>query len=64
MSNMSMIVTISSVFLGFLCFGGSFASFMYKKPPVQIWGLFIAAIVLITVIPVTIAVFWATLFLS
>ena len=64
MSNMSMIVTISSVFLGFLCFGGSFASFMYKKRSVQIWGLFIAAIILITVIPVTIAVFWATLFLS
>lgn len=59
-----MIVTIASVFLGFLCFGGSFASFMYKKRPVQIWGLFISAIIFITVIPVTIAVFWATLFVS
>lgn len=64
MSNTAMIITMASVFLGFLCFGGSFASFMYKKRPAQIWGLFVAAIVLITVIPVTIAVFWATLFLS
>ncbi|MDO4684917.1 MAG: hypothetical protein Q4A92_00060 [Corynebacterium sp.] len=64
MSNTAMWVTIASVFIGFLCFGGSFASFMYKKRPVQIWGLFITAVFFITVIPVTIAVFWATLFLS
>ncbi|BAU97328.1 hypothetical protein N24_3066 [Corynebacterium suranareeae] len=51
---------MASVFLGFLFFGGAFASFMYKKSNRQIWTLFSVAIVLITVIPVIIAVFWAT----
>ena len=31
MSNTALIVTMVSVFIGFLLFGGSFASFMYKK---------------------------------
>ncbi|AKK07290.1 hypothetical protein CMUST_15005 [Corynebacterium mustelae] len=51
------ILTMASVFAGFLCFGGSFASFMYKKSPKLIWGLFSVAILLITVIPVVLAVF-------
>lgn len=55
-----LLVTMASVFLGFLFFGGAFASFMYKKSNRQIWTLFSVAIVLITVIPVIIAVFWAT----
>ncbi|WP_080792016.1 hypothetical protein [Corynebacterium pacaense] len=61
MSTTVMIITMSSVFIGFLFFGGAFASFMYKKPQAQIWTLFSVAIVLITVIPVVIAVGWGTL---
>ncbi|MGO1990939.1 MAG: hypothetical protein ACTH2Y_03820 [Corynebacterium sp.] len=60
MSSIELLVTMASVFIGFLLFGGSFASFMAKKPPRQIWGLFIVAILFITVIPVVVAVFWAT----
>ncbi|MFP7365463.1 hypothetical protein SFC07_06775 [Corynebacterium callunae] len=60
MSTTVLLVTMASVFLGFLFFGGSFASFMYKKSNVQIWSLFCIAIVLITIIPVIIAVFWAS----
>ncbi|WP_096459187.1 hypothetical protein [Corynebacterium suranareeae] len=60
MSTTVLLVTMASVFLGFLFFGGAFASFMYKKSNRQIWTLFSVAIVLITVIPVIIAVFWAT----
>ncbi|APT85714.1 hypothetical protein [Corynebacterium aquilae] len=61
MSNTALIVTIVSVFLGFACFTGSFASFMYKKPKTLTWGLMVAAIILITLIPTTIAIFFATL---
>ncbi|ALC07024.1 putative membrane protein [Corynebacterium deserti GIMN1.010] len=60
MSSTILFITMASVFIGFLFFGGAFASFMYKKSNVQIWTLFTIAIVLITVIPVTIAVFWAS----
>lgn len=55
-----MLTTMGSVFLGFLCFGGAFASFMYKKSPKLTWGLFSAAVVLVTVIPVVLAVFAGT----
>ncbi|MCK2200736.1 hypothetical protein [Corynebacterium callunae] len=60
MSNTVLLITMTSVFIGFLFFGGAFASFMYKKSNVQIWTLFSVAIVLITIIPVIIAVFWAS----
>ncbi len=60
MSNTVLLITMASVFIGFLFFGGAFASFMYKKSNAQIWTLFSIAIVLITIIPVTIAVFWGT----
>ena len=59
MSNGAMIVTMSSVFIG-----GSFAGFVYKKSPRLVWTLFCTAVFFITVIPVIIAVFWATLFVS
>ncbi|MEJ4113079.1 hypothetical protein ACGE24_06890 [Corynebacterium kroppenstedtii] len=55
------IVTIVSVFVGFFLFTASFASFMYKKPAVLTWGLFVVAVFFITVVPVTVAIFWATL---
>lgn len=61
MSTTVMLVTMGSVFLGFLFFGGAFASFMYKKSQIQVWMLFAVALVLITVIPVVIAVGWGTL---
>ncbi|AHI04130.1 hypothetical protein [Corynebacterium falsenii] len=60
MSNTALIVTMVSVFIGFLLFGGSFASFMYKKSKQQIWGLFILAVVFLTIIPTTTAIFFAT----
>ncbi|ANE05113.1 hypothetical protein [Corynebacterium crudilactis] len=60
MSTTVLFVTMVSVFVGFLFFGGAFASFMYKKSNRQIWSLFSISLVLITVIPVIIAVFWAT----
>jgi hypothetical protein len=60
MSSVELLITMGSVLIGFLLFGGSFASFMAKKPPLQIWSLFGAAIVFITLVPVIVAVFWAT----
>lgn len=54
-------VTIVSVFIGFFLFTASFASFMYKKPATVTWWLFGIAVFFITVVPVTVAVFWATL---
>lgn len=60
MNTTVLIITMASVFLGFLFFGGAFASFMYKKSQALIWTLFAIAIVLITIVPVTIAVFWGT----
>ena len=59
-SNAALLVTMASVFIGFCLFGGSFASFMYRKPKGQIWGLFALAVVFITIIPTTVAIFYAT----
>ncbi|WPF66094.1 MULTISPECIES: hypothetical protein [unclassified Corynebacterium] len=59
MSTAWLLVTMISVFVGFLCILGAFASFMYKKPVALTWALGGAALVLVTVIPVTIAVFYA-----
>lgn len=53
-------LTIASVLLGFACFGGSFACFMYRKPAWLTWGLMAISLVFTTVIPVSIAVFHAT----
>lgn len=60
MSNTVLLITMASVFIGFLFFAAAFASFMYKKSNRRIWSLFTVAIVFITVVPVTIAVFWGT----
>ncbi|WP_297006403.1 hypothetical protein [uncultured Corynebacterium sp.] len=59
MSDAGVIVTMVSVFIGFLLFGASFKSFMSRRRPAVIWGLFTVAVVFITLIPVGIAVFWA-----
>lgn len=51
--------TMTSVLIGFLFFGSAFASYMYKKSPKVTWSLFSVAVLLITVIPVFLAVFVA-----
>ncbi|MBF4552595.1 hypothetical protein [Corynebacterium suicordis] len=60
MSETAMIVTMGSVFIGFVLFGSSYAAFSYKKPRALVWGLFAVAILFLTVVPVTVAVFFAT----
>lgn len=55
-----MIITMASVFIGFLCTGGAFAAFMYQKSKILVTVLLLMALVLVTIIPVTIAVFFAT----
>jgi uncharacterized membrane protein (DUF485 family) len=49
-----------SVFIGFVLFGASFKSFMARRRAAVTWGLFTAAVVFITLVPVGIAVFWAS----
>lgn len=51
-----MILTMASVFVGFLLFGAAFYGFMYKWPQRRIWALALGALVMATVIPVVIAV--------
>lgn len=54
------LVAIVCVFIGFLCIAGAFVGFMYKKSPVLVGGLLVAALVLVTVIPVILAVVLGT----
>lgn len=54
------LITMASVFVGFLCTGGAFAAFMYKKSKALVVGLLILALLLVTVIPVAIAVIFGT----
>ncbi|MDO5684860.1 MAG: hypothetical protein Q4G37_02010 [Bifidobacterium sp.] len=56
-----LVITIVSVFLGFILFTASFAAFMYKKSPAVVWTLFGVAIVCMTIVPVMLAVFHAAL---
>ncbi|ARU46968.1 hypothetical protein [Corynebacterium silvaticum] len=56
MSTAIMIATMSSVFLGFAFFTGAFASYSYGKPGKLTWSLFAIAVLLITVIPVVLAI--------
>ncbi|MEZ2122055.1 hypothetical protein QWU43_09820 [Corynebacterium sp. CCM 9204] len=62
MGNTVVFITMTSVFIGFLLFGGSYASFSYRRNPKLTWTLFTIAIFFITVVPTVIAIFWATLF--
>lgn len=57
---MTMILTMASVFLGFLFFGGSYAAYSYRKPKRLVWTLFSVAIVFLTIVPVALAIFVAT----
>lgn len=52
----AMIITMSSVALGFLCVGGAFALFMYSKNRTWVWVLGILALILLTIVPVTLAI--------
>lgn len=52
-------VTMASILLGFLCFGGSFYAFSTKAPAKVTWTLLVVAIFFISVIPTTVAVFFA-----
>ncbi|AHI23885.1 hypothetical protein [Corynebacterium vitaeruminis] len=59
MSMPIMITTMGSVFVGFLFFMAAFVSFMYKKSKKLTWGCFAVAVVLITVVPVGLAIYVA-----
>lgn len=54
------LVTMASVFIGFLLFGGAYAGYEHRRPPRVIWGLFAVAVVFITLVPLAVAVFWAS----
>lgn len=53
-------VTIISVLIAFFCMLGAFALFMYNKPKKWVWLLGGIAFLCATVIPVIIAVFYAS----
>lgn len=54
-----LILTMASVFVGFLLFGAAFWGFMYGWSRRLVWGLVIGAFAMATVVPVIIAVFHA-----
>ena len=58
---MSMYLGMGSIVIGFLFFGAAFYSFHAQKPKATIITLFCIAIVFMTIIPVTLAVGWASL---
>lgn len=53
-------LTIISVLIAFFCMLGAFALFMYHKPTKWVWLLGGIAFLCATVIPVIIAVFYAS----
>lgn len=55
----TMYVAIGSILLGFILFGGAYTSFYYGKSRKLVWTLFATAIVFMTLIPVSLAVFIA-----
>lgn len=57
--SITMLLTMASVLTGFIFFGASFATFMYKKPKSVVWSLFGIAVVFLTIVPVSLAVFVA-----
>lgn len=54
------LIGIASIAIGFLCIAGAFAAYMYKKPVGISIGLGVLAFFCVTVIPVFLAVFYAT----
>ena len=55
------VIGIGSIFIGFLCIAAAFYSFMTKRPVAWSVGFGLAAFVFVTVIPVFLAVFFATM---
>ncbi|MDO5512186.1 hypothetical protein [Corynebacterium sp.] len=55
------VLGISSIVIGFLCIGAAFYTFVNKKPQAWSVGFGIAAFVFVTVFPVILAVFYATM---
>ena len=55
------ILGIASIVIGFLCIAAAFYSFMTKRPVAWSVGFGLAAFVFVTVIPVILAVFFATM---
>ncbi|AZA12481.1 hypothetical protein ACFPVT_02875 [Corynebacterium choanae] len=60
MVNLTTLLGIVSIGIGFFLFMGSFLCYYYEKPRQVTWTLFGVAIVFLTVIPVTLAVFFAS----
>lgn len=54
-----MIAVMACVGVGFLFIAGAFVSFSVGKPQKLTWSLFGAAVLLVTVVPVLVAVFVA-----
>lgn len=54
-----MYVAMGSILVGFLLFGGAYTSFYYGKSRKLVWTLFALAIVFMTLIPVSLAIFVA-----
>lgn len=59
-STLMVLITIISVSVGLVCVLAAFPLFMYGYPRWIIWVLGIVALITITVIPVVIAVFYAS----
>lgn len=55
----TMYVAMGSILVGFLLFGGAYTSFYYGKSRKLVWTLFALAIVFMTLIPVSLAIFVA-----
>ena len=55
------VVGIISIAVGFLCIAAAFYAFMKKKPTAWAVGFGLTAFVFVTVIPVFLAVFFATM---
>ena len=54
------ILGILSIVVGFLCIAGSYLAVMRKRSTVLAVVLGLLALLFVTVVPVTLAVFWAT----
>lgn len=54
------ILGIVSIVIGFLCIAGSYVTVMKKRSRALAIVLGLLALLFVTVVPVTLAVFWAT----
>lgn len=54
------VLGILSIVAGFFCFASAYLSVMRKRPAKTAWAFGIAGVIFVTVIPVILAVFFAT----